>query len=203
MSKDYTDPKPGPRTDKIAFWYDPKKRSILFQLGVLAMVGLLGYYLVSNTMANLERQAIATGFGFLDREASFEIGESVIPYSAAKMEQGAIIFGYWVNDPERYGVVTFDQSGMAYDIEEKPENEKELQGWEPIVSEKNKKEEIIEEKEEVKIDVFRGVSSIDGEISNLLYNNGINSVERRKDLLRRSMLLFVLATPTDGPFLGL
>jgi len=62
-------------------------------------------------------------------------------------------------------------------IEEKPENEKELQGWEPIVSEKNKKEEIIEEKEEVKIDVFRGVSSIDGKISNLLYNNGINSVD--------------------------
>jgi glucose-1-phosphate thymidylyltransferase len=44
--------------------------------------------------------------------------------SAAKMEQGAIIFGYWVNDPERYGVVAFDQSGMAYDIEEKPENPK-------------------------------------------------------------------------------
>jgi general L-amino acid transport system permease protein len=49
----------------VAFWYDPRKRSILYQLGVLAMVGLLGYYLVSNTLANLERQAIATGFGFL------------------------------------------------------------------------------------------------------------------------------------------
>jgi glucose-1-phosphate thymidylyltransferase len=40
---------------------------------------------------------------------------------AAKMENGAIIFGYWVNDPERYGVVTFDQNGKAFDIEEKPE----------------------------------------------------------------------------------
>ncbi|MBW2338134.1 MAG: amino acid ABC transporter permease [Deltaproteobacteria bacterium] len=93
MSKDYTGPKPDPRTDKIAFWYDPKKRSILFQLGVLAMVGLLGYYLVSNTMANLERQAIATGFGFLDREASFEIGESVIPYSAANKYARALLVG--------------------------------------------------------------------------------------------------------------
>ena len=93
MSKDYTGAKSGPRTHKIAFWYDPKKRSVLFQLGVLAMVGLLGYYLVSNTLANLERQAIATGFGFLDREASFEIGESVIPYSAANKYARALLVG--------------------------------------------------------------------------------------------------------------
>jgi len=44
--------------------------------------------------------------------------------AAARMQQGAIIFGYWVNDPERYGVVTFDQSGMVCDIEEKPEKPK-------------------------------------------------------------------------------
>ena len=62
----------------VAFWYDPRKRSILYQLGVLAMVGLLGYYLITNTQANLERQSIATGFGFLEKEAGFEIGESVI-----------------------------------------------------------------------------------------------------------------------------
>ena len=68
-----------PPSGDVAFWYDPRKRSILYQLGVLAMVGLLGYYLVSNTIANLERQAIATGFGFLEKEASFEIGESLFP----------------------------------------------------------------------------------------------------------------------------
>jgi glucose-1-phosphate thymidylyltransferase len=39
---------------------------------------------------------------------------------AAKMKKGAIIFGYWVHDPERYGVVAFDGNGQAYDIEEKP-----------------------------------------------------------------------------------
>jgi len=93
MSKDYTGPKQSPRTDKIAFWYDPKKRSVLYQLGVLAMVGLLGYYLVSNTIANLERQAIATGFGFLEKEASFEIGESLIAYSAADKYARALMVG--------------------------------------------------------------------------------------------------------------
>ena len=57
------------------------------------MVGLLGYYLVSNTLTNLERQAIATGFGFLEKEASFEIGESIIPYSAANKYARALLVG--------------------------------------------------------------------------------------------------------------
>jgi len=82
-----------PPSGNTAFWYDPRKRSILYQLGVLAMVGLLGYYLVSNTLANLERQAIATGFGFLEKEASFEIGESIIPYSAANKYARALLVG--------------------------------------------------------------------------------------------------------------
>lgn len=43
---------------------------------------------------------------------------------AAKMEKGAIIFGYWVNDPGRYGVVEFNKLGQACGIEEKPKNPK-------------------------------------------------------------------------------
>jgi general L-amino acid transport system permease protein len=92
MKRD-TDAPQDPPLENIAFWYDPRKRSILYQLGVLAMVGLLGYYLVSNTLANLERQAIATGFGFLQKEASFEIGESVISYSAADNYLRALLVG--------------------------------------------------------------------------------------------------------------
>ena len=37
---------------------------------------------------------------------------------------GATIFGYWVRDPQRYGVVTFDKTGKAVHIEEKPEKPK-------------------------------------------------------------------------------
>ena len=84
---------PSEASGKVAFWYDPRKRSILYQLGVLAMVGLLGYYLVSNTQANLERQAIATGFGFLQKEAGFDIGESIISYSAADRYLRALFVG--------------------------------------------------------------------------------------------------------------
>jgi len=41
--------------------------------------------------------------------------------SIAKEESGATVFGYYVNDPERYGVVAFDKEGVATSIEEKPE----------------------------------------------------------------------------------
>lgn len=42
----------------------------------------------------------------------------------AKQDSGATVFGYYVRDPERYGVVEFDASGKALSIEEKPENPK-------------------------------------------------------------------------------
>ena len=43
---------------------------------------------------------------------------------AVQLEKGGIIFGYFVRDPERYGVVEFDSDGMVMSIEEKPENPK-------------------------------------------------------------------------------
>ena len=43
---------------------------------------------------------------------------------AFKKEKGATIFGYYVEDPERFGIVEFDKSGKAISIEEKPENPK-------------------------------------------------------------------------------
>ncbi len=80
-------------SEAVSFWYDPRKRSILYQLGVICMFGLLSFYLISNTLANLERQSIATGFGFLERESSFEIGESLISYSAADSYARALVVG--------------------------------------------------------------------------------------------------------------
>jgi len=80
-------------SEVIPFWNDPSKRALFYQIGVLAMTGFLGYYLITNTIANLERQAIATGFGFLERESAFEIGESLISYSAADTYGRALIVG--------------------------------------------------------------------------------------------------------------
>jgi glucose-1-phosphate thymidylyltransferase len=40
--------------------------------------------------------------------------------TAVESDKGATVFGYYVNDPERYGVVVFDAAGQAIDLEEKP-----------------------------------------------------------------------------------
>lgn len=44
--------------------------------------------------------------------------------TAAQRETGATVFGYYVDDPERFGVVSFDSEGRVEDIEEKPKNPK-------------------------------------------------------------------------------
>jgi len=78
----------------VPFYNDPKKRAILFQFVTVLMLGLLAYYLLSNTLANLEKQSIATGIGFLQKEAAFEIGESAIDYSAADTYGRALVVGF-------------------------------------------------------------------------------------------------------------
>jgi glucose-1-phosphate thymidylyltransferase len=50
----------------------------------------------------------------------FGHGMPEILRSAAELETGAVVFAYPVRDPERYGVVEFDQSGKAISLEEKP-----------------------------------------------------------------------------------
>jgi glucose-1-phosphate thymidylyltransferase len=44
--------------------------------------------------------------------------------NAAKLTEGALVFAYHVNDPERYGIVDFDDKGKAISLEEKPTNPK-------------------------------------------------------------------------------
>ena len=51
-------------------------------------------------------------------------GKMELDRSVAEFDGGAKIFGYYVNDPERYGVVEFDGSGNAVSIEEKPQQPK-------------------------------------------------------------------------------
>jgi len=77
----------------VPFWRDAGKRAIGVQIIALFIVSGISYYLFSNTQANLARQSIATGFGFLGKEASFEIGESLIRYSAADSYAKALLVG--------------------------------------------------------------------------------------------------------------
>jgi len=54
----------------------------------------------------------------------FGHGLAAILRKAVMMEKGALIFGYWVRDPERYGVAEFDEHGKVLNIEEKPSHPK-------------------------------------------------------------------------------
>lgn len=76
-----------------SFWNDPDNRAIVYQAVALCFVALVGYFLFSNTLSNLARQSIATGFSFLDKEASFEIAESLFSYSSADSYGKALLVG--------------------------------------------------------------------------------------------------------------
>ncbi|MGD8235774.1 MAG: ABC transporter permease subunit, partial [Chromatiales bacterium] len=62
------------------FWNDPDKRALIFQVIVLAAVFAFFAYIFSNTLHNLEKRGISTGFEFLNNEAGFGILMSLIPY---------------------------------------------------------------------------------------------------------------------------
>jgi general L-amino acid transport system permease protein len=94
MQKDPKITQAGTASKATPFYNDPKKRAILFQIGTLLLVGLLSFYLISNTITNLEKQSIATGIGFLQKEAAFEIGETPIEYSAADTYGRALVVGF-------------------------------------------------------------------------------------------------------------
>ena len=76
-----------------AFWNNPSVRALFYQIVLVGGVVALGAYLVHNTLENLARQGIATGFGFLNREAAFEIGESLIEYSPSDTYGRALLVG--------------------------------------------------------------------------------------------------------------
>lgn len=71
-----------------------RARAIAAQLALLAAVAFIVWYLASNTAHNLEARKIASGFGFLAREAGFEIGEApFLAYGAADSYARAILVG--------------------------------------------------------------------------------------------------------------
>lgn len=78
-------------------------------------------------------QAFLLGEEFIDGEScAMILGDNIFHghglskrlKAAAAKEEGATVFGYYVDDPERFGVVEFDQDGKAVSLEEKPEHPK-------------------------------------------------------------------------------
>ena len=78
-------------------------------------------------------QAFLLGEEFIDGDAcAMILGDNIFHghglvkrlQAAASREEGATVFGYYVDDPERFGIVEFDDEGKAVSIEEKPEQPK-------------------------------------------------------------------------------
>ncbi|WBV43144.1 amino acid ABC transporter permease [Pseudoroseomonas cervicalis] len=74
-------------------WADERLRSIVWQVLVLGVVIAIVAWLVGNTQHNLEVRRIATGFGFLSREAGLPVAESLIPYSPTDTYARALMVG--------------------------------------------------------------------------------------------------------------
>ena len=63
-----------------SLFYNPTFRAILFQVIAVAALVFFFYSIVSNALSNLESRGIATGLGFLNQEAGFGIGLSLVEY---------------------------------------------------------------------------------------------------------------------------
>ena len=82
-----------PRPTRPPPWRNPAVRGIAYQVLFVGAVIAVVAFLVHNTIANLERQHIASGFAFLHREAAFAIGETLIEYSPADTYFRAFLVG--------------------------------------------------------------------------------------------------------------
>jgi general L-amino acid transport system permease protein len=82
-----------PRRPLRLSWADERIRGIVWQVLVVGLIGSVLYWLWSNTVHNLEVRRIATGFGFLNREAGLPIAESLIPYDPTDTYLRALTVG--------------------------------------------------------------------------------------------------------------
>lgn len=73
--------KAGSPPASVPFYNDPKVRSIVYQVALCLIVAGLVYGAASNAVENLQRARIASGFGFWDNTAGFDISQTLIPYS--------------------------------------------------------------------------------------------------------------------------
>lgn len=101
-------------------------------LGDGSRLGMSFSYVVQEKPEGLA-QAYVLGADFIgDDNVCLVLGDNIffghgfqeILREAAGMQSGGVIFGYWVRDPERYGVVEFDENRKVLNVEEKPQKPK-------------------------------------------------------------------------------
>ena len=78
---------------RVAFYNDPKVRSIASQVALCAIIGLLVYGAADNAIEHLRRAHISSGFGFWNNTAGFDISQTLIDYSSQSSTYGR---AFWV-----------------------------------------------------------------------------------------------------------
>ena len=78
---------------RVPLWNDPNVRGLVSQIVLVVFIAWFGYTLFSNYSANIAKQNIATGFGFLSTTAGFSIAQSLIPYTEESSYGRAFLVG--------------------------------------------------------------------------------------------------------------
>jgi general L-amino acid transport system permease protein len=76
-----------------SFINDPQIRGIIYQVVVFFALVIFVWWIVDNTAENLRRAKLASGFGFLNERAGFDVSDSLIPYSSDSTVGRALIVG--------------------------------------------------------------------------------------------------------------
>ncbi|MCJ8508988.1 amino acid ABC transporter permease [Rhizobium lemnae] len=82
-----------PRKSFSSLIYDPQARGIFYQVVTVASVALFVWIITQNTIHNLEKANIASGFGFLQGRAGFDIGQQAIEYTSDSTYGRALLVG--------------------------------------------------------------------------------------------------------------
>ena len=81
------------RPAPVPFYNNPKVRSVVYQIALCTVVFLLVYGAISNAIENLQRARIASGFGFWNNTAGFDISQTLIEYTSQASTYGR---AFWV-----------------------------------------------------------------------------------------------------------
>ena len=76
-----------------SFINDPQVRGIFYQVITVVLVGAFVYWVADNTIENLKRANIASGYDFLRGRAGFDVGQSLIAYTSDSTYQRALVVG--------------------------------------------------------------------------------------------------------------
>jgi general L-amino acid transport system permease protein len=78
---------------RVSLFNDPKIRGIFYQAVVFILLVLVVYWIVGNTVENLRRSNISSGFAFLNGRAGFDVSQALIPFSSDSTFARALLVG--------------------------------------------------------------------------------------------------------------